>query len=213
MPGRYWPGLGLPSMQGQSCMQESVPSAKPLAGITTTPQQCWCVGLLLGCGTPWSCCSASPQRAEQSLCRALVAQFANPSGTMWEEICFLNVSHYQLMGMLANGASSETRGWPSMGWWESCAATGAWQDAGACYGQPQDSQFLQKGLLEMVTCGSVGWEQMSLQWGLCSCFLMSLPSPRGSPVAYGNVQVFLCCFEAKWSVLVFISFGLSLPGQ
>lgn len=80
----------------------------------------------------------SPQRAEQSLRQALVAQFANPSGTMWEEICFLNVSHYQLMGMLANGERSETRGWPSTGQREGCAATGTRQDVGTCHRQPQD---------------------------------------------------------------------------
>lgn len=118
-------------------MQESVPRAKPLAGIATVPQQCQCVGFLLGCRTPWSCCGALPQRAEQSLRRALVAQFANPSGTMWEEICFLNVSHYQLMGMLANGESSETRGCPCAGWWEGCANAGARQDVGLAVGSPE----------------------------------------------------------------------------
>lgn len=137
MPGRCWPGLGTTSParavlhagicpQCQApCWHHHCPTAVPVRGF------------LLGCGTPWSCCGALPQRAEQSLRRALVAQFANPSGTMWEEICFLNVSHYQLMGMLANGESSETRGCPSAGWWEGCANAGAQQGVGLAVGSPE----------------------------------------------------------------------------
>lgn len=48
---------------------------------------------------------------------ALMAQLANPSGSVWEEVCSLNVCHYQLMGMRVAGELGDAGQ-------EGCAATG-----------------------------------------------------------------------------------------
>lgn len=179
MPARCRPHLGLPSLQGRLRMQDAAPSIKPHAGITPIPPQCWCRGLLVSCGAPWSHCNTSPQRAEQSLCRALVAQSANPSGTMWEEICFLNVSHYQLMGMLANERAQRHGGGRGR-------ATGRavlpWGLAVAALGQPVPPKMTTGNSELWLT--RMGWIPGDIsQWGQRAHSSMSLSSRRRAPVA------------------------------
>lgn len=81
---------GLCTQHQAPCWHHRQPTAALVHG---TSCGLWCTLEPLQHFTPESSAVPVP-----SSCRSV----SNPSGTMWEEICFLNVSHYQLMGMLAN---------------------------------------------------------------------------------------------------------------
>lgn len=126
-----WPGAV--SLQGHLHPLHPVPGWHRYA-----PEQCCCVGTLHHSYT-------SPWREQQSPLGALMAQLANPSGSVWEEMYFLNVLHYWLIGMWMNGELSE------MG----VARQEHSATLRVCYGQLQVSQCLPECLLGLVSCRSV----------------------------------------------------------